>query len=495
MHCENPIIRSDYPDPDVIRVDDTYYMVTTTMHMFPGVQLLRSFDLINWEHLCYVADIIADTPAQRLDAGKGIYGKGMWAATLRYHQGVFHILFVCNDTGKTYHYTASEITGPWSCHELDEFYHDASLLFDDDGRVYVAYGNREIHITELLPDLSGPRPGGLDRIALVDEGDVRLGYEGSHLYKLNGKYWLFFIHWPNTGHGRRTQACFCADTIDGEFRGRDIFDEDLGFHNMGIAQGGIVDTPDGDWYMVLFQDSGAVGRIPTLVPFEWKDGFPCPAEFPKTVETRSTRPQHQYKPLYSSDTLRALPLSECWQWNHQPHNDLWSVTPDGLRITTDRTVDTVEQAVNTLTQRAFLPVSEMDVTVDGTALNVGDYAGICALQGCYTLLALTRREDGYALVKQSRKSAGRDREEQREELICALDKPVVRLRLRLKVQDMTDCARLYWLDNDVWREAGDGHKLVYRLDHFMGVRFALCCWSGKKAGGSALFNDCEYRIS
>ncbi len=261
MQTNNPILWADYPDPDVIRVGDVYYMVSTAMHMFPGGQILRSRDLVRWEHAGYVYDRLDDTPAQSMDGGT-IYGKGMWAATLRYHQNLFHVLFVCNDTKKTYHFTAEQIEGPWTCHPIRGFYHDASLLFDDDGRVYLAYGNREIRIVEMEPDLSGPRAGGEDRVVLTDTGNVRLGYEGSHFYKINGKYCLFCIHWPNNGFGRRTQACFVSVSPMGPYTGGDIVDDDLDFDNQGVAQGGVIDTPAGDWYLMLFQDRGAVGRVP-----------------------------------------------------------------------------------------------------------------------------------------------------------------------------------------------------------------------------------------
>ena len=110
---KNPITGLDYPDPDVIRVDDTYYMVSTTMHFVPGCEILRSYDLVHWEHLSYVYERLDSTEEQRLVGEKNCYGKGMWAASLRYHKGMYYICFVANDTGKTYLYTADNIEGPW----------------------------------------------------------------------------------------------------------------------------------------------------------------------------------------------------------------------------------------------------------------------------------------------------------------------------------------------------------------------------------------------
>ena len=132
---------------------------------------------------------LEDAPSQRLDGGH-IYGKGMWAASLRYHKEQFHVVFVCNDTRKSCHFTVQYAQGPWVRHEMQGFYYDCSLLFDDDGRVYIAHGNKQIRITDMKGDLSGPKEDGLDRLVLVDTGDVKVGFEGTHFYKKNGGYYM-----------------------------------------------------------------------------------------------------------------------------------------------------------------------------------------------------------------------------------------------------------------------------------------------------------------
>ena len=113
IKVKNPITAQDYPDADVIRVEDTYYMISTTMHFMPGGVILRSYDLANWEIAGYVYDTLDDTPAQMLTGDENIYGKGMWAASIRYHKGTFYVCFVANDTQKTYLYTANDVAGPW----------------------------------------------------------------------------------------------------------------------------------------------------------------------------------------------------------------------------------------------------------------------------------------------------------------------------------------------------------------------------------------------
>ena len=187
---KNPLTMADFPDPDVIRVGDTYYICSTTMYYMPGGALLRSYDLINWEFCSHIYDTLEDTPRENLDGENHAYANGMWAPCLRYHDGVFHVIFIANDTHKTYHFTAENPEGPWKKSYIEGFYHDCSVLFDDDGKVYIMYGNREIHVCELKPDLSGPVEG-TDRIVIRDEPGPFLGYEGTHLYKINGKYYAF----------------------------------------------------------------------------------------------------------------------------------------------------------------------------------------------------------------------------------------------------------------------------------------------------------------
>ncbi len=506
----NPILRLDYPDPDVIRVGDTYYMVSTTMHFMPGCQILRSYDLKNWEHVSYVYETLDGTPAQRLEGEESIYGKGMWAASLRWHKGTFYVSFVANDTHKTYLYTADAPEGPWEKRQIQGFYHDGSLLFDDDGKVYIAYGNRDIYITQLKEDLSGPLPGGLHRLAVSDQGNPFLGYEGTHFYKINGRYYLFFIH-SRRDRWRRTQACFAADSLEGEFTGGDVLDDDRGFCGQGVAQGGIVDTPEGDYYALLFQDSGAVGRIPVLVPVTWREGRPVFGEngrIPETFPLPVTRPGHVYRPLVESDDFKGE-LKACWQFNHEPDKSLiFHDREKGLwQVETGKLCKNLTQAKNTLTQRMLYPGCAGEVTVDGSNLREGDYAGLCALQGQYGMIALTRREGKLLLVTLS--ASGEDGAEtgkgETQRVLAALEdvnpgKERVRLRLEADFTRMRDrVAFSYWKEGEdgkgwlgKWIGAGE-QPVAFRLDHFTGCRFGLAVYSTIQTGGKAAFGDFVYR--
>ncbi|MFP4016563.1 MAG: family 43 glycosylhydrolase [Halanaerobiales bacterium] len=517
----NPVIWADYPDPDIIRVEGTYYMVSTTMHFMPGCVILRSYDLINWEVATHVYDILEDTPAQRLEGEREIYGQGMWAASFRYHKGKFYVCFAANDTHKTYLYTADNINGPWEKRYIEGFYHDCSLLFDDNGKNYIIYGNDEIHLTELEDDLSGPKAGGLDRIILREKEEVHLGYEGAHLYKINGKYYAFFIH-ITAAAGRRTQACFMADSLENEFTGGDVFNDDMGYHNSGIAQGGIVDTPEGDWYAMLFQDHGAVGRIPVLIPFHWKNDFPVfPDKAPEYIQTTSTNPEYKYFPLVGNDDFKykadednvdedkSIKLKDFWEWNHIPDSALWSVTekPGTYRIKSAKISPNIVYTVNTLTQRAMGPASEAIVTLDGSRLRNGDYAGISCFMSTYGLIALTKDNGQYFLVM-----AGRDTDDKTmfsNEIDMKPGKeyervPVKSSIVRLKaygnfVDNIDECKFYYQEDNsdkysDYWIKLGITYKMYYKLDMFCGCRFALFLFSTEETGGIADFSKFEYKV-
>lgn len=508
---KNPIIWSDYPDLDVIRVEDTYYMISTTMHFMPGGVILRSYDLVNWEIATYLYDILENTSAQRLEGDKHIYGQGMWAASLRYHEGKFYICFVANDTHKTYLYQSEDILGPWEISYIEGFYHDASILFDDDDRVYIVYGNRDIRLTELEKDLSGPKSGGLDRIIVSDRKNVHLAYEGAHLYKINEKYYLFLIHWPAEGAQRRTEACYMSDSLEGEFLGKDILDDDMGFHNQGVAQGGIVDTPDGDWYGMLFQDHGAVGRIPVLVPMHWEHDFPVfgiNEQVPHELHVKSTRPDYTYEPLFEGDDFNYLPdeagtihLKKVWQWNHIPNDSLWSITEGALRLRTGKLSRNVEEAVNTLTQRMMGPACEGIVTINGLELEDGDYAGICALQGCYGFIAITKEEGQYYLVMRGKAAKNSnlaglesDKEKEEEYARIPINNPIVTLKLSVDFKDMIDEAEFFYKEGEAWSKLGTTHKLHFKLDHFVGCRFGLFLYSTKTIGGAADFSDFKYNV-
>src|SRR5688572_1654301 len=139
--ARNPVIFADVPDLSMIRVSDTYYMSSTTMHMSPGVPIMKSKDLINWKLVNYAYDTLADIDALNLNNGQFAYGQGSWASCIRYHKGTYYVSTFASTTGRTHIYTTKNIEkGPWKAVSFRPSYHDHTIFFDDDGRVYLIYG-------------------------------------------------------------------------------------------------------------------------------------------------------------------------------------------------------------------------------------------------------------------------------------------------------------------------------------------------------------------
>ncbi len=475
----------------MIRVGDAYYLASTTMHFCPGCALLRSYDLIHWEWCGHLYDALDDTDARALRSGQNCYGKGMWAPSLRWHDGEFFVCFAVVDKGETRIYHTKDIeNGPWTLITLKGLYHDPSLFFDDDGKAYIVYGNSTIHLTELNKELTAPQPGGLNRV-IAQSGQMKtLGYEGSHFYKIDGTYYLFTIH-SLPDRWRRVESCFASDSLTGEFTGGIVFNDDLGFHGQGVAQGGIVDTPDGRWYAIFFQDHGAVGRIPVLLPMAWEKGMPVighDGKAPKEAVNLTTRPGYAYAPLASSDAFESASLNTMWEWNHLPDAALWQTGNGALTLSTGRTDKELTDARNTLTVRCTHPVTEVTVHLDGSGLNPGDRAGLCALQYPWHAAALRRAEDGYHLSLLKKAENGE---------AVVVDIPASEsadLKAVFDFTDMRDTVAYYYQDGGEWRSLGEPQRVVFDLKHFAGVRAGLFCYATEAPGGSAVFSRFDYRV-
>lgn len=494
-----PTIWADVPDPDVIRVGDAYYMTSTTMHMNPGVPIMKSTDLVNWEIVNYVYDILAEDDKQTLSNGENEYSRGSWASSLRYHNGRYYVAFASYSTGKTYIYQTADVeNGPWTRSVLDRVYHDMSLLFDDDGRVYMVYGSANIYVIELTADATAIKGGGVDQLIIPDVGRIvgqsfYVAGEGAHVYKLNGQYYVFLISWP--AGGMRTELCYRAGSITGAYEGRVVFSDS------GVAQGGIVDTPDGQWYAVLFQDHGAVGRIPYIVPVSWEYNWPVFGNAGTMPDTTIPEigPASNYYVTASDEFYQGMTydsgsdLPLVWQWNHNPDNEKWSLAerPGYLRLKTGQISTSILDARNTLTQRTFGPDCSGRIAMDISHMKNGDYAGLAAFQYYYGYVGV-KMVDGQKYVVMVRGSSNQSDVESIPVEIQAL--PVYQDRVYLKVEfdfnDMTDKAYFYYsLDGAFWTEIGESLQMVYLLKHFMGYRFGLFNYATTTTGG---YVDIDY---
>ncbi|MGC3958412.1 MAG: glycoside hydrolase 43 family protein [Verrucomicrobiota bacterium] len=487
--AHNPVLHADVPDIAMIRVGDSYYMSSTTMHMSPGVPIMKSKDLANWELVNYAYDILDDVDALNLANGKSAYGKGSWASSIRFHNGTYYVSTFAQTTGKTYIYSTKDIEkGPWQVKSFRPMLHDHSLFFDDDDRVYMISGGGRLRLVELKEDLSGLKPGGFDQVVITNASmvagtNIGLPAEGSQLLKANGKYYLFNIVWPRGG--MRTVTVHRADKITGPYEGR------VALQDKGVAQGSIIDTPAGEWFAYLFRDNGAVGRIPYLVPIKWEDGWPVIGVAGKVPDTLNLPENRSLIPgIVASDEFdreaEGRPLPLVWQWNHNPDHKLWSLSARSgyLRLTTGRVDKDIEAARNTLTQRTIGPECSGSTAVDVSGLKDGDFAGLVLLAKNYGVVGV--KADGgtnYLVMVSAESNAPVELERV----------PLLQSRVYLKADcdfnKQTDRARFYFsLDGKSWQSIGSPLKMTYTLAHFMGYRFGLFNYATTTPGGHADFD-------
>ena len=509
----NPIFYDEFSDPDLIRVGDWFYMTGTTMHAVPGLPVLRSHDLVNWEFVSYAMPAFPEGPEYRLEAGRDLYGQGIWAPVLRHHDGRFHIFANINERG-LHVFSAEDPAGPWRHSVIDRNLHDLSVLFDDDGRVWAVFNYNEVRLVELRPDLSGVVEGSERVIIPAGNG---MG-EGHHFYKVQGRYYIISANYAPVG---RMQAAR-ADRLDGPwetvaisasesmgfqrgwwengvsqrspiptdgsvFSARKPGDNELGA--VPLHQGGIVQTANGEWWGFSMMDLKSIGRTTFLSPVTWHAGWPyfgLPGNLGRSPRTwRKPQvgvPMAPHAPYARSESFDAPALQPVWQWNHQPQAGRWSLAerPGHLRLHALPATSFLH-ARNTLTQRAMGPEATATVVLDAAALAPGDVAGLGLLNMPAAWLAVVQSGDDRVLRWYSQ--AG-DRQ-------IDVPLPADRLHLRVRGDHDQDLAWFAWsVDGREFHDIGGPVRLPYQLKTFQGTRYALFAYNRDgRDGGHADFDS------
>ena len=536
VSTSNPVIYGDVPDPDIIRVGNDYYMTSTTMHLLPGVPVMHSTDLINWEIVSYLYDQLEDNDKANLLNGEFSYGGGSWASSIKYANGQYHVCFIANEQHKSYIYHTDDLTsGKWTRSDFDVVFHDPALFQDDDGSEWVVYGNGGLHITQLTDNFHAIKEDGVVDSLLLNlrSRESQLNAEGSHLYKRNGYYYLFDIDWPRGGV--RREICNRSKNLFGPYEQKTVLYTTLnegkgGFSANGVAQGGIVDTPTGEWYALLFQDHGPLGRCPVLVPMVWSDdGWPVMAGgeeaglatgktygmaklpevgvMPEEV-TVKTKVESVVPNWFCDDEFEytADKLGLAWQWNHNPDPAGWSLTErtGWLRLRPTSLAPHILRARNSPSQRLPDPRCDTEVLLDFSKLQAGDRAGICAFQSNYASVGIAVDENGTRTLSVMQRTGGGNKRmlgADDDGSVEALSAPVpdgastvaLKISYVFDPADPTDThrdfARLaYSFDGNNWTDCGVELQMRYTLDIFMGYRTFLYCYSTLATGGYADFD-------
>ena len=482
----NPVIAADYPDPDVIRVHDTYYFVSTTMFVFPGVTVLKSKDLVNWEYASNALPNFEFSECYDLD-GCNRYRHGQWATSLKYHDGKFHLLFITLDEGG-FHLTADKAEGPWEVTHLPKGFYDPGLFFDEDGRIYVSHGYGEIFITEVDENLEAIGPD-----SLVFTGDIRGGLEGMHVYRINDYYYLYGTYGGLDGF----QVTLRSENIYGPYEQKIAIRDTTHGPNFGIHQGALIETQAGEWWTMLFADSGPFGRFPSLQPVTWVDDWPIVGVDGKAVTTHK-KPNvaaiHPTRTLPTSDEFEEAHMGMQWGWNHNPVQDKWALeeNPGHLRLKTASVTNDLRMARNTLTQRIFAYYSDTLATLGTVKMNLenmkdGDVAGLTVFQDPYGYIGIKQKGDKQLLIMVNNGDPVDSVEIDATEIYLRAD-PVfgsgAAPLYRGKTTPGTGIARFYYsFDNETYTRLGNELHMQFNLSVFTGNKFGLFNFATKELGG------------
>lgn len=402
----NPVIPADYSDLDCIRVGDDYYAISSTMQFSPGMTILHSRDLVNWEIAGHgVNNLEQISPAmtwQQMDR----YGRGIWAGTLRHHDGRFYLYFGTPDEG-FFMTSAPQAEGPWEPLTpllRERGWDDCSAFWDERGQAwFIGTHFADGYKTYLFRMAADGRSIDRSSARLVNEGN---GRETNKLIYHDGWYYIVFSE-HRDGIGRYVMAKRDRK-MTGDFREeRQLL---LPCREANEPnQGGIVEGKDGKWYFLTHHGSGDwSGRIVSLLPVEWLDGWPMIGDTSegdpgKMVWTGEMPDSISPLTLQRSDDFDASVLSTQWQWNYAPREEMFSLEdrPGWLRLKAFQPLvnDKLLKAGNTLTQRSFRSKkNEVTIKMDIRQMADGEHAGLChfaAHSGCVGVV----REAGRTLLE------------------------------------------------------------------------------------------------
>ncbi len=406
-YYKNPILYTDYSDPDAIRVGDDYFMIASSFCNVPGIPLLHSKDLVNWEIINYIIDEI---PEERYKAP--IHGCGVWAPSIRYHEGTYYVCFPMPDEG-IYMSTTANPFGKWSKPiniRPGAGWIDPCPFWDDDGKAYLVAGVAKsrigyksvLHMVEMKPDglsLIG------DEIKIFDgnEND-QVTIEGPKMYKRNGWYYIFA---PAGGVKTGWQTVLRSRNVYGPYEYKVVMRQGDTEIN-GPHQGAWVDTITGEDWFIHFQDVYGAGRITHLQPMSWKNDWPI-IGMPKG-DNNYGEPVLKYKkpnignirwkicePETSDDfTVQTLGLQ--WQWNANPQKDWYKLTGKNLRLNAIyknlvREDTPYGDIPNLLLQKWHAPEFTCITKLDLSNLNENDEAGVISMGMSYCLLTFKKENE------------------------------------------------------------------------------------------------------
>lgn len=396
----NPILYTDYSDPDAIRVGDDYFMIASSFCNTPAVPLLHSKDLVNWKVINYICDKL---PFERYE--KPVHGCGTWAPSIRYHEGVYYVFIPMPDEG----IMMSKTTDPWG--KWSELTYvrkvvgwiDPCPFWDEDGKAYMvnAFARSRIgfksflYLSPIEPDCSDVLDDGQ---FIYDGHATQPTIEGPKLYKRNGYYYIFA---PAGGVKTGWQMVLRSKNIYGPYEEKIVMHQGSTPVN-GPHQGAWVDTPDGQDWFLHFQDVGNAGRIVHLQPMQWVDDWPVigvnadengcgePVMRHKKPEVGATYPIDAPE---DSDFFEEEKLGLQWQWNANYHEEWYALNNKQLTLYAQPVKKEVQlcDVANLLIQKWPAPEFKITTCLHIEDIQEGDVTGMVSLGGHYTSLVVCKK--------------------------------------------------------------------------------------------------------
>ena len=484
----NPIIHADYSDPDICRAGDDFYMTSSSFNSVPGLPILHSTDLVNWEIINYA---VPTFPGSYYDIPQ--HGNGVWAPCLRFHKGTFYIYWGDPDRG-IYMVQTKDPAGDWSAPILVKKAYgniDPSPLWDDDGRVYLvhafAHSRAGIKSTLQVVELTPEGDEILDKGVIVFDGhENHETIEGPKFYKRNGYYYIFA---PAGGVPTGWQLILRSKNIYGPYEEKIVLAQGNTEIN-GPHQGGMVELDKGESWFVHFQDKEAYGRIVHLEPVNWVNDWPIMGNDPdedgtgEPVITFKKPSLPESKPVNPADTdeFNEPKLGLQWQWNANPQPGWYDLTsnPGSLKLSTQ---PAPEMATNLWMQPNLLfqkfPALEFSNTakVDVANLKAGEETGLLIFGRDYASLTIKALDNGYSVEQRVCKSADKNLPETLNEKVSTT-KSVIYLK-----SDITDGGFTqfkYSLDGKKYINIGQPFKA--REGKWVGAKSGLYALKSKSSG-------------
>lgn len=438
----NPILYTDYSDPDAIRVGEDYFMIASSFCNTPAVPLLHSKDLVNWKMINYIIDKL---PFDYYD--KPVHGCGTWAPSIRFHEGVYYAFIPMPDEG----IMMCKTTDPWGKWSEPSYVRkvvgwiDPCPLWDDDGKAYMvtAFARSRIGFKSMLymspiePDCSGVLDDGQ---FIYDGHATQPTIEGPKLYKRNGYYYIFA---PAGGVKPGWQTVLRSKNIYGPYEEKIVLHQGNTEIN-GPHQGAWVDTPSGEDWFLHFQDVGNAGRIVHLQPMRWEDDWPVIGvnDVDGCGEPVITYKKPDVGAVYpidapdDSDFFEDDKLGLQWQWNANYREDWYKLGDGRLTLYAQHTKPELQlcDVPNLLIQKWPAPEFQITTCLHLDAMKEGDVAGMVSQCGHYTGLAV-RKSDGSLILEQRTGSWTpelKDREPEVRAELGSVEGDLIYIRMKVK---------------------------------------------------------------